>query len=98
MRAEFHLNPFEFNHRFRNWPLQYVLYLADHGDKNITDAVMAQVVIQLLQNDPNDIELWWDLAIADHRSGNDMQALQALTAAKVLAPYNPTLIGRTKEK
>ena len=75
-----------------------MVYLADHGNKNITDAVIAQVIIQLLQNAPNDVVLWWDLAIADHRSGNDMRALQAVTAAMSLAPHNPTLIGRTLKK
>lgn len=98
LRAEFHQSTFPWNHRFRNWPLEYALYLRDHGNKNITDDYLAQVVILLLQNDPNDLLLWWDLAVADHHIGNDMQAIQALTAAKVLAPRNPTLNGKRKEK
>lgn len=74
---------------FRSRPTHVAIIAAQHG--KLSPRQMIRVFADSLWFDPQDVTLWWDLAIAAENDGNRKLHDYALARAKLLAPNNPKL-------
>lgn len=75
-----------FDHRFRDRPVRVLLDFASQNPRWLPEA--RKEIVLYLRTEPDNIELWWNLSVIDHRLGDLKERYNDIHRLHEIVPHN----------